>query len=212
MAADTLSISSATLRHWRDNYDYTSGLSPAAVTETPPPPADVPDLSPVQDSGGNALGDLFQWLGALPQAVWIVLLTLLLALAAYFVLKHTDRKRRRKKSKTDDADETDGGTEDIYEIDDYVSPIDSAVAQGEWAEAVRLVYLATLRHLDETGRIHWERHKTPMEYVDEAGDDELLPLTLMYLSVRFGHYPANEAQYHEAVRLRNLIEKGGSHA
>lgn len=212
MAVDTLSISSETLRRWRDDYDYTSALSPSPSGKAGP--GQLPDVhmpEPAHDTD-NVFGDFFQWLGTVPQVVWIVLLVLLLALAAYFVLKRVDWHKRRKKVKEDgDEESINAGTEDIYEIDDYADSIRRAAAQGEWAMAVRLVYLASLRHLDEAGRIQWKLYKAPMEYVEESGAEALRRLTWMYLAVRFGHYPADEPLYQEAVRLSADIEKGGAH-
>jgi hypothetical protein len=207
MPADTLSISQETIQRWLNDHDYTSGLSPYEhVAEKHPF-----DVDPSVGSDGNIFGDFFQWLGNVPSVVWWILLALLLGLSAFFVLRQVDWHKNKKRKAADD-DDADPLAEDIYAIDDYVGPIAQAEGNGEWAEAVRLVYLATLRHLDETGRIHWERHKTPMEYVDEADAEALMPLTLIYLSVRFGHYPADQALYQKTVALRTEIEKGGAHA
>ena len=202
--ADTLSISQETLQQWRNDYDYTSGLLSEGTRQMKPVATD-------SDTDGW-LDAFIRWLASLPEAVWGILLALFVAAVLFWVLTHTDWGKKRKKRENDDGEE-ENANEDIYAIDNYDSPLRQAELRGEWEEAVRLVYLATLRQLDETGRIRWEKHKAPMEYVEEAGSDELRPLTLIYLAVRFGHYKASEAMYREAVRLSEAIgQKGGGHA
>lgn len=204
-ASDTLSIAQETLRKWQSDYDYTSGLSPADMSDNDLAINDLPTSS----EGSSFLGDIFAWLGNLGTTFWVIILVLLLAIVAWWVMRHMEW--HKKKAGEDDEDD-DELVDNIYEIDDYATPIDEAVARGDWAEAVRLVYLATLRRLDDDGRIHWEKYKTPMEYVDEADSESLRLLTLHYLLVRFGHYPADESLYREMERLREEIVKGGDHA
>ena len=204
--ADTLSIAQETLRKWQSDYDYTSGLSPTDPSDNYFAPDN--DL-PTSPEGSSFLGDVFSWLGNLGTVFWIIILILLLALVAWWVMRHSDWHKKKAGEEEDDDDEV---VDNIYEIDDYATPIDEAVARGDWAEALRLVYLATLRRLDDDGRIHWEKYKTPMDYVAEADSESLRLLTLHYLLVRFGHYPADESLYHQALHLRDEIEKGGQHA
>ena len=206
-ASDTLSIAQETLRKWQSEYDYTSGLSTAEHLSEKDFPR-IPGGGPTSTNGGF-LGDVFSWLGNLGPVFWIIVVVLILALVAWWVMRHHDWHRKKTAEEEDDEDDV---VDDIYEVDDYVGPIDEAVARGDWAEAVRLVYLSTLRHLDDNGRIHWEKYKTPRDYVSEADSESLRLLTLHYLLVRFGHYPADESLYRETLRLREEVEKGGNHA
>ncbi|MBR5688325.1 MAG: DUF4129 domain-containing protein [Prevotella sp.] len=207
--ADTLSIAQETLRKWQSDYDYTSGLSPITEKELSDNGlAPINDL-PTSPEGSSFIGDIFSWLGNLGPVFWIIVLVLLLALVAWWVMRHTDWHKKKADEEENNDDEV---VDNIYEIDDYATPIDEAVARGDWAEALRLVYLSTLRRLDDEGRIRWQKYKTPMDYVSEADSESLRLLTLHYLLVRFGHYPADESLYQQALLLRDEIEKGGHHA
>ena len=54
-----------------------------------------------------------------------------------------------------------------YDGVDFDKEIASATATGNWRDAVRYVYLKTLRCLSDYHRIDWQPSKTPSQYVYE---------------------------------------------
>ncbi len=88
--------------------------------------------------------------------------------------------------------------------------LNAALEKGDYALAVNLQYLMALHGLDKQRTIRWKEWKTPMMYVEEIeqGKDELRRLTLSFLYIKYGHYPANKEVYDEALALYNsLIDK-----
>jgi hypothetical protein len=61
--------------------------------------------------------------------------------------------------------------ENIHEID-FDADIEKAVAQRNYRFAVRLLYLKCLKHLSDTGQIHWEINKTNSTYISELANLE----------------------------------------
>ena len=104
--------------------------------------------------------------------------------------------------------------ETIYGID-FDREIRGATARGNWQEAVRYVYLKTLRYLSDHQRINWQLYKTPTEYVYEESHPAFRQLTTHFLRVRYGNFEATEALYDEVRRLSATLcreGKGGGEA
>ncbi|NDW12285.1 DUF4129 domain-containing protein [Bacteroides sp. 214] len=98
----------------------------------------------------------------------------------------------------------------IYRVD-FAEDIEKALASGDYKEAVRLLYLQTLKALDDKQIIDWQLHKTPTEYVYEVkqgkGRTVFQTMTRLFLQVRFGNFDADEPLF-ERMRLLQLdIEK-----
>lgn len=100
---------------------------------------------------------------------------------------------------------------------DFPHELDAALRDGNYALAVNLRYLMALTALNEQSRIKWMEYKTPLMYVAELNEksQELESLTMRFLYIKYGHYPADENVYLQVVELYNTItapivgQKGG---
>lgn len=100
----------------------------------------------------------------------------------------------------------------IYGID-FEKEISTAMLRNEYREAVRLLYLQTLKQLSDAEKIDWQPYKTPTEYTYELKPNALRTpfreLTNRFLRVRYGNFEATEALFHEMQTLQREIVKGG---
>lgn len=97
--------------------------------------------------------------------------------------------------------------DNIYGIN-FDEAISQALADQNYDEAVRLIYLRHLRRLSDAQKIVWQPQRTPNAYLAELQQDSdreaLRRVTEVYVHVRFGHYSATRAQ------VENLLnEEGG---
>lgn len=95
-----------------------------------------------------------------------------------------------------------------------VQELQKAIAEGDFALAVHLRYLMTLQRLDDNNLIRWQPNKTPMMYVRElaVGADKLNEMTMAFLYIKYGHYPANQEVFDEVTQLYNelcAMKEGG---
>ena len=85
----------------------------------------------------------------------------------------------------------------------------SALREGNWPAVVRLVYLSTLRRLDECGAVVWRIYKTPSQFAAEVDDTAFTQMTNHFLRVRYGGFPASKEMCDEMTLLSNQVRKGG---
>lgn len=80
----------------------------------------------------------------------------------------------------------------IYGVD-FDAEIRRAIDRKDYREAIRLLYLQTLKLLSDDGRIDWQLYKTPTEYIYEVKQEMLRTpfrnLTHGFLRVRYGNFP-----------------------
>lgn len=114
-----------------------------------------------------ALGNLFKYLIiGLGLALLIFIVVKLLGAESLFVRK--DKKIGKEKV----AYELDEIEENLMEAE-LKTPIQKAIADGEYALAIRLYYLAILREMTEKELLRWKKEKTNFEYLRELGDHPL---------------------------------------
>ena len=94
--------------------------------------------------------------------------------------------------------------ENIYGID-FDTIIRRAVADGDYRQAVRYVYLQTLRHLSDHALIDWMPHKTPTQYILEYQKDDFRRLTNLFLRIRYGNFEATPSIYDSMLQLQSSI-------
>ena len=89
----------------------------------------------------------------------------------------------------------------------FVKEIQTAIADGDFAHAIHLRYLMTLQRLDIMRLIVWEPYKTPMMYVREMPIDahKLKDITMTFLYIKYGHYPANQTIFDEVTTIYNEL-------
>lgn len=100
----------------------------------------------------------------------------------------------------------------IYGID-FQQKIAEAIARRDYREAVRLLYLQTLKQLSDAEKINWQLYKTPTEYIYELKPESLRTpfreLTNRFLRVRYGNFEATDSLFHEMEELQSAVQKGG---
>lgn len=97
----------------------------------------------------------------------------------------------------------------IYGVD-FPGGISSALSHQDYREAVRLLYLQTLKRLSDAGRIDWQLYKTPTQYIQEVRMPAFRQLTNHFLRVRYGNFEATETLFRTMCALQEEVEKGGA--
>ncbi len=157
------------------------------------------DATSAFDSFMEALANFFV---SLPWVVYVIAGMVLVALLACMLYKY------RRLWGGDYREKDIALEDDIYDID-YDKEIKDAILHGDHAQLVRLVYLSTLRSLDETGRIAWRIYKTPSQYAREMRQDEFSKMTYHFQRVRYGKFEASPALYEQMKKLQEKVLKGG---
>lgn len=196
---DTLVCDSARIAVWQSNpdYDYNRELM-------------VPDES---------LFEMLQrWLGKLLQRllgsavaeqystyIWIGIFVVILLLLFWFLYKKKPElfMRSGKKSSLYTVED-----DTIYGID-FPKAISQMIAVHDYREAIRLLYLQTLKELSDGGRIDWQLYKTPTQYIYEVRIPAFRQLTNHFLRVRYGNFDATETLFEQMQTLQDEIRKGG---
>ena len=96
----------------------------------------------------------------------------------------------------------------IYGVD-FPEGINEALSQRNYREAVRLLYLQTLKRLSDAALIEWQPYKTPTQYLYEVRLSAFRQLTNHFLQVRYGNFEATEELFRTMRALQEEIEKGG---
>ena len=96
----------------------------------------------------------------------------------------------------------------IYGVD-FSGGIADALSRSDYREAVRLLYLQTLKRLSDEKRIDWQPYKTPTQYINEVRIPVFRQLTNHFLRVRYGNFEATEELFNSMKSLQEEIGKGG---
>ena len=96
----------------------------------------------------------------------------------------------------------------IYGVD-FSGGITDALSRQDYREAVRLLYLQTLKQLSDAERIDWQPYKTPTQYLTEVRLPAFRQLTNHFLRVRYGNFEATEELFRTMQTLQEEIRKGG---
>ena len=167
---------------------------------------------------GDSLGGDYKWWLLSAAGLAIV------GFVIWYVRRYHPDLFRRK----DEENQDYGDTEDtIYGVD-FDTAISQAVGREDYREAIRLVYLRTLKSLSDTHQIDWQLFKTPSQYVRElsascsqgsgaaaanpataaatanpaaANPAAFRMLTAHFLRVRYGNFPATHALYDDVEKL-----------
>lgn len=135
-------------------------------------------------------------------AIYVVIAVVTLGLIVWFLYRYRPELFMRRKRLADNEEEEE---ETIYGID-FDQEISRALKSGNHRQAVRYLYLKTLRRLSDTSRIDWQPSKTPSQYVREHPSEPFRLLTQHFLRVRYGNFKATPELFDE---MRQLAEKGG---
>lgn len=186
LTADTLTFDTARISAWQVDVatDYNRELM-------------TPDVS-LMKIIGRYVSEFLSWLFgsrfAETYTEWVIvgLMLVILALVLWFVYRKRPElfmRNRRSRLAYNVQEDT------IYGVD-FEAEIASAHDRGDYREAVRLVYLQTLKWLSDGGHINWQPYKTPTEYLYEVKGDAFRmafrELTDCFLRVRYGNFDATE--------------------
>ncbi|HWD90557.1 MAG TPA: DUF4129 domain-containing protein [Mucilaginibacter sp.] len=98
------------------------------------------------------------------------------------------------KKKNDDGIPYSEQTENIHEIN-FDEAINKALHDRNYRLAVRLLYLRSLKQLNDAGLIHWRMEKTNLAYLNELENPEYKrlfgALTVRFEYVWYGDFPIN---------------------
>lgn len=146
--------------------------------------------------------ELLQWV------MWIAIVVFV----GWIVFKELGLIGTTKKAANDEVYEFTGpslGTAEDADIRGHnlTKELKEALSQGNFAEAVHVRYLITLQRLDNQKLIDWKPFKTPMMYVSEMkrNADVLGDITMAFLYIKYGHYPATQEIYDEVTATSNLL-------
>lgn len=170
----------------------------------------------------NLVAWLNLWLGKLLQKIFgnkfaaeyteivlFVLFVVAILLIIYFIYKKRPELFMRSKKSLSYRVEEDT----IYGID-FGKKINDALSRNDYREAVRLLYLQTLKQLSDGEKIDWQPYKTPTEYIYEVKADAIKSpfreLTERFLRVRYGNFEATEMLFCEMQTLQENVMKGGT--
>jgi hypothetical protein len=104
----------------------------------------------------------------------------------------------RKAPKKLYEDKGEQGNDDIFSIN-YKQQIDHAVSEHNYREAIRLLYLQTLKMLAEKGRIDYRHERTNWDYLSQLNRtddyDNFFYLTRNFEYTWYGHFNVSAEGY-----------------
>lgn len=202
VAIDTLKTDSAMLNALRNNPDF--GYSR--------------ELVQVKSSTWQWMSDrLADWYQGLFNSVfpnennwylWFIAAVMVIGIIIAIVMVRNRNLLRRKENNDSGYVVTD---DTIYGID-FEQQIEAALGRDDYPTALRMIYLQTLKWLDDNHHIHWQPQKTPSQYVREYRCAPFNTLTTLFIRIRYGGFEADRALVDEALRMRAAVcqdEKGG---
>lgn len=187
----------------QNNWDDASGGLDYSkdVPKPPKEPKPKSDFNPSFDwtSATQALGNLFQALAVIAAVAAI----------AFGIWRMLEAPRNRLIAR-------DGVEITLDNLDDYLHETDldrflrEALAQGNYALAVRLYYLQIIKNLSEQNAIKWSREKTNRDYLREMRGHRLAEpfreVTRIYERVWYGNQTLTAGEYAALEpRLKGII-------
>ena len=139
---------------------------------------------------------------------------LLVLFLSWLVWKKNPRLFMRKEDEPLDYDVQE---DTIYGVD-FEAGIREALSRQDYRQAVRLLYLQTLKQLSDAGHIDWQPSKTSSQYVLEYGHKAFAELSNHFVRVRYGNFEATEELFQVMKELQQTLnsqtsnlnsEKGG---
>jgi hypothetical protein len=182
----------------------TAGLDYSKDVPAPPKEPETPVNTPQMPSFN--WGGLASWLGQILQVLAIIAA---IAGIAYGIYRALNAPRNRQISR-------DGVEITIDNVEQYIHESDldrflrEALAAGNYALAIRLYYLQTIKQLSETGAIRWSREKTNRDYLRETrthrSAEAFRAATRIYERVWYGNQRIGEPDYRQLEpTFKNLL-------
>ena len=136
----------------------------------------------------------------------IIVGVLVVALIAWFWWYK--RPKLFMRGEKDDGLDYDVEEDTIYGVNFEVG-IRHALEAHDYRQAVRLVYLQTLKYLEDEGKIEWRASKTPSQYVRQMNMPAFTNLSRHFINVRYGNFEATPELFEQMKALQDEITKGG---
>lgn len=197
MPEDSLVIDSAQLAVWRGNprYDYDRELVDGGQSL----------LDWLWDSVTRWFFTSFNNLLSNDYIVFMLIVVgaLLMGFIVWIVWKKNPRLFRRDENAALNYETSE---DTIYDID-FDTDIARAIAAGDYRQAVRLIYLQTLKRLSDSGRIDWQPSRTPMQYMRQFDSQPFHDLTRHFIRVRYGNFEATAQLVEEMKALQGKTHK-----
>ena len=155
-----------------------------------------------QDTADSFLDGLMHFFQSVPWVVYVILGVVLAEVVLYWCyrkgLLHAGFATTSQLTEEDN----------IYEVD-FDAETAEALRTSNYAALVRLVYLRTLRSLDESGRLRWRLSKTPAQYAAELSLPAFTTMTNHFMRVRYGRFEASPQLYATMQSLQEEVLRGG---
>ena len=162
----------------------------------------VDSLFPKSSGGGNVVGVIKFLLIAAFAGLIIWLITRLF---------HIDLLKLFGKKKKDEGIPYTEQTENIHEIN-FDDALGKALQDRNYRLAVRLLYLRSLKQLNDAGLIHWRIEKTNLAYLNELENPEYKrlfgALTVRFEYVWYGDFPINNEVFQNIDSLFRDFSSG----
>ena len=187
---DTLVIDSAQIAQWQtqQDFDYSRELAGGGMTFTEWMMAQINEL--LRDLFGQAWRSDYTWWGLAIVGAVVV------GIGIWYVWRfHPGLFMRQRDERTyEEMEDT------IYGID-FDAIISQALGREDYREAIRVIYLRTLKALSDSQQIDWQPFKTPSQYVREFDAAAFRTLTSHFLRVRYGYFEATRQLCDEVEQL-----------
>ena len=199
--SDTIRTSRKVIEHFRssDDFDYYSQKASPAVVRSGNGDVDYSEWDPLN------LPDVS---GGIPSSLaWIIVVLLLLTIAAvvFYILYKKGVFEKKRKKEEEEKDEMEPENELAIDGHDLPDELEAACLARDWKACVRLVYLKSLKHLCDSGKLTWNAEKTPVDYSLEARILPFSQLTNLFMRVRYGLYEVSSDDYAEAESLAEQV-------
>lgn len=195
--SDTLVIDTARLQVWRQDSDYAYGREL------------VPSQDSLMDWIEKRLNEFFENIFGSNfyqdhhDTLWICIgVAALVAVLLFLLWKHPElfsRSGRRKPMEYEVTEDT------IYGVD-FPSEIEKALANENFREALRLMYLQTLKSLSDFHQIEWQPFKTPTQYTFEFRQADFKKMTNLFVRVRYGGFGADKDMVRDMHNLQTSVD------
>jgi len=130
----------------------------------------------------------------------IIVICLVAVIIIFVILKLLGLKSLNNKVKISNAQFKISEIEDDIELKDLLPLHEQLIAKGDYKGAVRVLYLQSIKHLNDTGAIEWKKDKTNADYLREMRKQSSFGLfkilTHTYELVWYGEFPVTEKAYH----------------
>jgi hypothetical protein len=122
-------------------------------------------------------------------SIWltVIFVLIIIAVVSFLIYRHHGLFKRSQKI---DSDAYTIEDETIYGIN-FDEETKEALLRNDFREAVRLIYMQTLKTLSDENLILWELYKTPRQYTMEFHHESFNKLTREYVKIRYGNFIAS---------------------